>query len=52
MNRRPFLLLLPLALPLCGCLLGPDYVRPDAPSDLPSAFRGAPDGEPAATEGP
>ena len=51
MNRRPFLLLLPLALPLCGCLLGPDYVRPEAPSDLPSAFRGVPDGEPAAATG-
>ena len=37
---RPFRLLLPFAaLALSGCLLGPDYERPDAAADLPDAFR-------------
>ena len=26
-------------LPLCGCLLGPDHVRPETPVGLPEAFR-------------
>ena len=30
-----------------GCLLGPDYTAPEAPADLPEAFRDAPAADPA-----
>ena len=47
---RPFRLLLPFAaLALSGCMLGPDYERPDAAADLPDAFRTG--GASAAAEG-
>ena len=30
-----------LALPLCGCLLGPDWSEPTPPTSIPERFRGA-----------
>lgn len=40
-----------LALPLCGCLLGPDWSEPTPPTSIPERFRGAGSNDAAESSG-
>jgi outer membrane protein, multidrug efflux system len=47
--KKPIALLILMSF-ACGCTVGPDYKRPKA--DVPSAFRGAPQGTPPSQQAP